>query len=568
MSKASEGDRAEKNTEMKIRTEPVPVEEVFGRLLELLPLNAEDGSLREEIEESVLISSLAESAGPQSAEIAISLVRRVFLALAVLDKAKLSTGKWAFVSFPASLLARSFLATLSTQDASLLPPDYWLQGTGRPEELEEEQRVLLKRLETERVATSGVNAAPIRTVHVTWGLIRLGNSYLMHRREDKARPDVSGFVFPGGRLDLADLPTDKVIPESLRDLFRIDSNLAQSPQLRTLSRELKEELGLVADDFSVSHLVNLKPFKKIEGARNNHVLSQWLIALYSVKLSRPGEMKVLSAAAERAEEWLWFSPDDLIRGARPDGSQAFLDVITADPAIDSEMFFTSGVPESSSNPPIFRGKSDAIELPPESSTPILKGEAGKQKAIEFELDQAEWELLMLLGWHTRGLQVVPKDGAFQQLGGGWLKLRDGDLRNTASLLARRMAESSIPLLECDSQGHCRLSIEPSLMYFQPGCFTYLWDIESEEKPIVLTLSGLETRWATLKQHRRTIRLSPAMVRAMDPLELGKEPDIDPETIAREFRRLMAPADAVGLRQFIVKRSGAQEIEVQKAQSPR
>ena len=549
---------------MKIRTETVPIEAVLWTLLELLPLNAEDGSLREEIDESLLVASLGELAGNQPAEITINLVRRIFLALAVLDKAKLATGKWAFVSFPASLLARSFLATLSTQDASLLPPDYWLQGTGRPGGLEEEQRALLKRLETERVATSGMNAAPIRTVHVTWGLIRLGNSYLMHRREDKARPDVSGFVFPGGRLDLADLPTDKVIPESLRDLFRIDSSLAQSSQLKTLSRELWEELKLLADDFSVSHLVNLKPFKKIEGARNHHVLSQWSIALYSVRLTRSGDMKVLSAAAERAEDWFWFSPDDLIRGGRSDGSQAFLDSIKADPSIDLKVFFTSGVPESSSNPPTFRGKSDAIELPPESSMPILKGESGKQKAIDFELDRAAWDLLMLLGWHTRRLPVVPKNGAFQQLGGGWLKLRDGDLRNTASLLAKRMAESSVPLLECDSLGHCRLSIEPSLMYFQPGCFTYYWDIESDEKPITLTLGGIETRWASLKQQQRTIRLSRATIRAMGPIESGKEPDIDPETIAREFRRLMVPADAVGLRQFIVKRSGAQEIEVPKA----
>lgn len=553
---------------MKIRTDPVSVEEVFRRLLELLPLNAEDGSLREEIEEYELISSLIDSSGAESAGIAISLVRRVFLSLALLDKAKLAIGKWAFVSFPASLLARSFLATLATKDASFVPPDYWLQGTGRPEGLEDEQRALLKRLETERVATSGTNAVPIRTVHVTWGLIRLGSRYLMHRREDKARPDVSGYVFPGGRLDLADLPTEKIIPESLRDLFSIDSTLAKSAQLRTLSREMKEELGLLADDFSENHLVNLKPFKKIEGARNNHVLSQWSIVLYSVKLSRSGETKVLSAAAERADDWSWFSPDDLIRGARSDGSQAFLDAINADPAIDPEAFFTSMVPESSSNPPIFRGKGDAIELPPEPSMPILKGEAGKQKAIDFEFDQAGWELLMLLGWHTRGLPVVSKNGAFQQLGGGWLKLRDGDLRNTASVLAKRMAEFSIPLLECDSQGHCRLSIEANLMYFQPNCFTYHWDIESEEKPIVLTLRGLETRCGALKQQQRTIRLSPAMVKAMDPLEKGKEPDIDSETIAREFRRLMAPADAVGLRQFIVKRSVSQEIAVPKEQSPR
>ncbi len=390
---------------MKIRSETVPIEAILGRLLELLPLNAEDGSLREEIDEAVLSSSLAECAGSQQAGTAISLIRQIFLGLAVLDKAKLVTGKWAFVSFPASLLARSFLATLSTQDASFLPTDYWLQGKGRPDGLEDEQREILKRLETERVATSRT-AAPIRTVHVTWGLIRLGNNYLMHRREDKARPDVSGYVFPGGRLDLADLPTDKVVPESLRDLFLIESELAQTSQLRTLFRELREELGLVGDDFSTNHLVNLKPFKKIEGARNNHVLSQWSIALYSVKLSRAGEMKVLSAAVERAEDWSWFSPHDLIRGARSDGSQAFLDAIKADPSIDSKAFFTSGVPESSTNPPVFSSKSDAIELPPEPSLPILRGEAGKQKAIEFQLNRAEWELLMLLGCKRLSIGVI------------------------------------------------------------------------------------------------------------------------------------------------------------------
>ena len=118
---------------MKIRTETVPIEAVLGTLLELLPLNAEDSSLREEIDESVLSSSLAECAGVQQAGITISLIRQIFIGLAVLDKAKLVTGKWAFVSFPASLLARSFLATISTQDASFLPTAYWLQGRGRPD---------------------------------------------------------------------------------------------------------------------------------------------------------------------------------------------------------------------------------------------------------------------------------------------------------------------------------------------------------------------------------------------------------------------------------------------------
>ncbi len=65
---------------MKIRSETVPIEAILGRLLELLPLNAEDGSLREEIDEAVLSSSLAECAGSQQAGTAISLIRQIFLA--------------------------------------------------------------------------------------------------------------------------------------------------------------------------------------------------------------------------------------------------------------------------------------------------------------------------------------------------------------------------------------------------------------------------------------------------------------------------------------------------------
>ncbi len=312
-------------------------------ILAFLPLHAEEGNIREDIAESTLIAMVqSEVKEITASETAVSIMRRLFESLALLDPATLVHDRWAFVSFPASLLARSILETLTTSGNGFFEQDYWFQGRSRPDKIEDEQRELLCRLENQRISNPDIESLPIRTVHVTWGIIRLGTKFLLHKREDKSRPDVSGYVFPGGRLDILDLPIENRSHVSLRDLFCIDSVLAKNAQERTLVRELREELDLIPSEFSATYQRTLTPFKKVEGARNHHVYTQYNISVYTVQLSLAGELKVLDQAADNPGDWQWFTASELVAGKRSDGKRAFVDAMLQEPLIQVEPLLSIG----------------------------------------------------------------------------------------------------------------------------------------------------------------------------------------------------------------------------------
>lgn len=543
------------------------IQHSLRHLLDVLPLHAEEDNCREDVAESELVSKVQAKSGEFiKAEAVVVLMRRLFESLALLDPTALATQRWVFVSFPASLMARSVLETLATPGNTFFESGYWIQGGHRPPELIEEQRALLGRLENQRISNPKIKAEPIRTVHVTWGIIRLGSRFLLHRREDINRPDVGRYVFPGGRLDITDLPIEGRSPDVLRDLFFVDSEMAKSAQEQTLARELREELDLLPNEYKAMFQRALEPFKKVEGTRNNHVFTQYDIAIYTVLLSQEGELKVLDQAAQNPDEWVWFSASELVAGKRPDGKRAFVDALIQGSPNGIESYLSDDIPDSSSSTPIYRTKSEAIALPAAVGDPVLIGDAGKQNLVPLSLDQDCWELLMLLGWHTRGLEVKARQGLMVMLGGGWIKLNDQELREISGRLVRQLEAGGQCFVECDSQSHCRLSIDTEQLYFQPGCFEYYWDIESEDKPIVLKLRGINTKWAALSGQELQIHLSPAIIKAMPALEDGREPDADPETVRREFKRLMKPTEAVGLHQFISKRMNVHEILVPKVGS--
>lgn len=532
---------------------------IFHYLLDVLPLHAEEGHIREDLAESELVSVIqANSDDSIVAETVVATMRRLFESLALLDPTALAAGRWAFVSFPASLMARSILETMATGN-TFFAPSYWIQGGHQRDEIVEEQRALLTRLENQRTADSA-SARPIRTVHVTWGIIRFGSKFLLHRREDKLRTDVKGHVFPGGRMDMTDLPKVMQNQAALRNLFSIDSSLAKEAQTRTLFRELNEELQLLQNDYDATYQRTLDPYSKVEGTRNNHSFTQYNIAIYSVKLNQTGVLKVLDRIVHEPDKWGWFTTSELVTGKRSDGKSAFIDVLIQAPLIEIEKFLSNDN-FSDSTTTLYRTKSDAVALPSAIGKPVLRGDAGRQKSVRLSLVQSEWELLMILGWYLRSLEVIVHDGLMADLGGGWIQLGNEELMETAKRLAQKLDSCGLlRLVECDSRGYCRLSIDAEHLYFQPECFQYLWDIESEDKPVLLTLKGIETRWAALKEQEITIRLSPTIVNAMPDMQKGREPE-RLDTVLREFNRLLEPARASGLHQFFAKRNGAFEILV-------
>lgn len=538
----------------------------YQALLLALPLHAEEGGLREDLSESVIILQVIANGGdPTPTAVTVAVVRRLFDSLVLLDPIALAQDRWAFVSFPASLLARSILETMATPGKTFFLPDYWEQESGRSSEVIEEQRNLLHRLESQRTFDPNIKANPIRTVHVSWGLLRFGSDYLLHRREDKNRGDVPQYVLPGGRLKPADLPRESLSPKALRDLFQVNSVMANSALRRTLERELFEELKLAPSDYVATYEKTLSPFCKVEGALNNHAYTQYNIAIFSIKLNETGMRSTLNLIAQQPTEWQWFSAQELVAGKRADGKRAYVDALVREPLHDILKFLQKSIPDSCT-PATYQSDETAIALPSASNGYIGYGAAGakKQKKVSMAIDQRDWELLMLLGWHARGLKVdVVRGGLLVLLGGGWIKLLDKELLEIAAKLARKLRDSELPLVECDSIGICRLSILKQHLYFQPECFEYFWDFESDEKPVILTLKQIETRWAILKKQDTSIQLTDMLIKAMPDLQDGRETEADPADIRRTFGEKLALAKSLGLRQFVATKNGAQEILVKK-----
>lgn len=519
---------------------------LLNRLLDALPLHAEEGGFREVLAESDLVARI-NSGDPHTARVTVSILGRLYGALGLLEERELSEGRWAFVSFPASLLARSILETLSADSQAFFEPGYWIQGPHRPTEVIEEQRALLRRLEMQRIhahPTGDANA--IRTVHVAWGIIRLGGRFLLRAREDTKRPEVKGHVFPGGRLDLTDLPAKHRTPASLRDLFLVDSNIAPGALRTTLARELREELDLLPNEYQPVHQRVLAPFKMLEGTRNNLAYTQYDVSLYTVTLTHAGELKVLDRVDSEPDLWVWFTAGELALGKRSDGKSAFIDALSTELGEGTERFLTD-VPDSSTSPAAFLTETDSLELPQRAGEPPLRGITGRERPIPFTPTTEEWELLMVLGWHTRGLSILVKGESLRLLGAGWVRLVDKRLLETAQQLAGRLEEAGFPFLEVDGLGHCRISVDASQVFFPADHFRYSWDSEGTRKSILLTPQEIDLSMARLPRKTLRIRLAPNFTRNLSATEAGRETRGDFE---REARDHFEPARAIGLRKFI------------------
>ncbi|GAB1423604.1 hypothetical protein MASR2M16_08380 [Thauera terpenica] len=395
-------------------------------VLSMLPLHAEEGRQRDSLPEAELVTALI-AHDRATEETALSLVytlRRQFEALSLLDPLELRGGKWAFASFPASLLGRSWLMTLAKPGQVLLPADYWEQGDHRPDDVKEEQRALLHRIETER-ARLNPEAQPIRIVHVAWAFIRWGDKFLLHRREDKRRPGEKGYGMVGGRFNLSDLPpTIQSQADILQETFKLDSTVVARHVTTTLERELEEETGMLMDKhYSFEHFGQPLPtYKEVNGAGNRHAYSAYRFHLFQVKLTPKGETHLLDKVAGN-ERLTWFSAAEIAAPQRADGAAAYVDALRQAWGKDLGQTLATA-PDSRVSQPEFTGESMMLDLPATPDAAFQLGKPGKEKSVRpiKPLEETEWQLLMLLGWHTREFQIqMNADAGVRLLGNGWIE---------------------------------------------------------------------------------------------------------------------------------------------------
>lgn len=515
----------------------------------MLPLHAEEGGRREIVAECELVKIIATQGIPEDTIAAlIYALRRQFEALALLDSVELQKGNWAFVSFPASLLGRAWLTTLVTPGQALLPQDYWEQGEHRPDETKEEQRALLHRMETERLRLNP-QAQPIRTVHVAWALLRWGDKFLLHRREDKTRPGEKGYGMVGGRFNLNDLPpATQSRADILREVFKLDSEVVARHIIVTLQRELTEETRMLMGQHYTCEPFGqpLPPYKEVNGAGNRHAYSAYMFHLFQIKLTPAGETHLLAKVAGD-ERLTWFTAAEIAASQRADGAAAYVDALFHAWGENLEKNLSS-VPVSASSPK-FTGESMMLDLPGAPDATFQLGKPGKEKALPpaRALTQEEWQLLMLLGWHTRGFRIeLAADAKVRLLGNGWMDAP------VIVPLARGLLDKVQPVLPglVEIREDCFVSLQatPQVVFWAADLFRYQVLGSNRDGGVFrLNRPPLETSWGRLSADSYERDINGKTVATLRALEKGDEPAGDWERTLRD--QLGEGVKAVGLRRL-------------------
>lgn len=518
-----------------------------------LPHCAEEGALRESIPEQDLIDLLRETGiGEEASALAVTLLHRQFDTLALLDRAELAQGRWAFVSFPASLLARA-LAEAWAGGQSILPPDYWEQGDHRPAVVKEEQRTILHRIESERLRQNP-QARPVRTVHVAWAVIRMGDRFLLHRREDRERPGEKTHVLPGGRFNPGDLPPSalKEGPAVLRKIWDPASPLVDACLDTTLIREIDEELGLrPSEDYAFERWQRLPPYRDLAGTGNRHAYSEYSFQLYTMKLTPSGEVRLLDREAESGA-LAWFTIEELAAPRRADGSSAYVNAFHSAWGEDIARQLAA-IPESGAMPLAMSGETQMLDLPAGPNSSWLLGKTGKEKLLSLSILEIEWQLLMLLGWHARGFSIETAQGV-RLLGGGWVRLED----NASQDLGRSLFEKTkreLLLVEIRENRYLRLSIAPDSLMLSAALFSYAIEGDGREGGMLaVSRAAVATPWGKLLGDRIEQHLNRNAVGILRALENGEDPVSRPDLLAENWERnlrqqLVPELRRIGLRKL-------------------
>lgn len=525
----------------------------------ILPLHAEEGSIRQEISREALCNNLIQQSGlsVQEVEVTLGIFERLLDSAALLDSRSLAVGKWAFVSFPAYLMARSLAETLANPNQRFFSDGYWEQGQHRPEDDVEGQRNILRYLELQRARSmDGKKARPIRYVHVAWGLIKLDGRFLMHHREDRARSGTKNFVFPGGRLNTTDLPPAQRGAEVLPELFQTASPLAMEYLPKTLERELNEELKLVAgEDYSYKAFLTLPPFKQVEGARNNHALTEYGIKIFQIYLTLKGEAVLYERVCNEPGRFSWFSAEDLARQTLPDGRTAYIDALKSSLGDEIQPWLEK-ISDSSSFQPRFSGESQQVTIPSSPERPFLIGKTGKEKSILLPMTKEQWGLLFALAWYRKGLELKQGSNAFTLLPNGWVRLNDFTLMTEAKRFASALADAGLPLIEIIADSYLRISVEKIILFFDDGLFSYALHRDGDsDGNLEVSSKEIYTPWGATLSGKVSIPITRNLCRIIAAIQQGNDPVSQSEIMGEGWERnLRDKVDTctrqIGLRKFI------------------
>jgi 8-oxo-dGTP pyrophosphatase MutT (NUDIX family) len=448
-------------------------ENFWEEILHALPLYIQDKNDCIAIRKDELSNKLKTKTGIdiEVAKLLVDLLESILDKLGVLDENSLSRGEWKFISYSARLLTCSFVSTLAGRGRLFFEARFWREGGRACSEL-------LKRLEEAR-DDPAETSPPIRQNIVSWAALRRGDLALLYTREIKSDdPDnlKSGrYTLPGGRMEtqdigrLLDVRNAALFLYGIPGDFVIDNRELAPAYIKTLQREIEEELGLRSpEDYTIDNHRDLDPYEGIYGDSEQRVKAVTKARLFYIRLTTTGLLK-LATTSEKDQNKKWVNRGDLENESAR--GKAFLSAFKGeyDALFDAPDIEECVVPEELKN--------YSVIIPADERESLeLVAPNGQRK--KFVIPDSECvNLLLYLAIKARGFPC--EDEQSWHVGWGWLEL-NGRFLEISRRLSDIMSGQGCPNLLCFCQGKCRLAQTPRNIFLSPSLFTAYLDTDRLE----------------------------------------------------------------------------------------
>ena len=487
-------------------------------LIPHLPRFAEEDGDFYNVPRDVLVDALClqHSIDRALAENTVALLETLLDTLAVLNAEYLQKGEWCFVSFPAQLIALSFLTALSDNESHLFAPNFW-NTQGVSNDKKDQQRDVLNFVETARYQNHvSQQAQPIRYCYVAWSIIKLDGKILFYQREDtQKRFDKSAgdYGLLGGRANQQDIPcADKAA--LLKELQAPDSALIKNALPETLKRELREEAGLLFEThYTFKPWRCLKPYRQVQGTAPNHALTEYYLDIFQIDLTLEGTLFLLKKI-KTDERLAWFSIAEMVKGETADGKIAYIKALIDDFNSDSSALETAltALPDSFIPHYLFQPTKYGLTLPVDHNKPLFAGVLGKEKPLSINFTDRQLALLLGLASHLRGFDFATVDQAITLHPFGWIEVNNHSIFQTELISLADSLKQSDLIIENDRDLFFRLSISPDVVYFDEELFSLTVkqaDLNSVQSKILVTLQrdSFDTALGQVKSHSDVFKLT-------------------------------------------------------------
>jgi hypothetical protein len=194
-----------------------------------------------------------------------------------------------------------------------------------------------------------------------------------------------------------------------------------------------------------------------------------------------------------------------------------------------------------------------LDLPGSPESGFQIGKPGKEKMLPLQLNDLEWHLLLLLGWHARGFSITPGPD-LRLLGGGWVRVTKAVARTVGTGLLSKVESLSLPLVEMRDGHYLRLRIDPDILMLGATLFGYRVDGSNKDGGVLtVERNSVTTPWCELAGVVSRLSIGGNTVSILRELERGDSPeglpDVKAKSWERNLRDQLSGLTALGLRRL-------------------